>query len=155
MFSWQPPSGQTGLCCRQLHAQAFEFTMPPADAYDPDVHLNLSDLAVDSHTNHSVIQLAIKQSKTDPFRQGINIFLGKIIVDYITVCSPNPGPLFMLSTGAPLTRGYLVMQLQATLRKTGLNESQYNGHSFSIGAVTTAAQHGLQDSVIQTIGRWQ
>ena len=91
--------------------RAGEFTVPTSDAYDPDVHLNLSDLALDSHTNPSVIRLAIKQSKMDPFRQGIKIFLGKTetaicpvkaIIDYITVRSPNPGPLFTLSTGAPL-----------------------------------------------------
>ena len=33
--------------------RAGEFTVPTSDAYDPDVHLNLSDLALDSHTNHS------------------------------------------------------------------------------------------------------
>ena len=141
-----------------------ESTMPTSDAYDPDVHLNLSDLTLHSHTNPSVMRLTIKQSKTDPFSQGINIFLGKTetaicpvraIIDYITVRSPNPGPLFTLPTGAPLTRGYLVTQLQATLRKAGLDESQYNGHSFRIGAATTAAQHGLQDLLIQILGKWR
>ena len=49
--------------------------MSAPQAYDPDVHLNLSDLALDSHTNPSVVQLRIKQSKTDPFRQGISNLL--------------------------------------------------------------------------------
>ena len=80
--------------------------MSAPQAYDPDVHLNLSDLALDSHINPSVVQLRIKQSKMDPFRQGINIFLGKTdvaicpvqtVIQYIAVRSPNPGPLFMLS----------------------------------------------------------
>ena len=40
-----------------LHAG--EFTVPSDQAYDKEVHLNLNDLAIDSHTNPSVIQLSI------------------------------------------------------------------------------------------------
>lgn len=32
--------------------------------------------------------------------------------------------------------------------------SFYNGHSFWIGAATTAVQRGLEDSLIQTLGSW-
>jgi len=31
----------------------------------------------------------------------------------------------------------------------------YAGHSFRIGAATTAAVMGLEDSAIQTLGRWE
>ena len=113
--------------------------MSAPQAYDPDVHLNLSDLALDNHSNPSVIQLRIKQSKTDPFREGIHIFLGKTdgaicpvqaVIKYIAVRSPNPGPLFVSSEGTPLTRGYLVSRLQDALRRAGLDESAYNGTVF-------------------------
>ena len=52
-----------------------EFTVPSAEAYDPSVHLNLSDLALDNHSNPTMVQLRIKQSKTDPFRQGVNVYI--------------------------------------------------------------------------------
>ena len=144
--------------------RAGEFTVPSAEGYDPEVHLNLADLAVDSHSDPSMIQLRIKQSKTDPFRQGVEVFLGRTgtaicpvtaLVGYIAVRNPLPGPLFILTSGAPLTRPYLVSSLQAALRSAGLDDKQYNGHSFRIGAATTAAQQGIEDSLIQTLGRWR
>ena len=53
--------------------RAGEFTVPSAEAYDPDMHLNLSDIALDSHTSPSVVRVSIKQSKTDLFCQGVDI----------------------------------------------------------------------------------
>ena len=98
--------------------------------------------------------------KTDPFRQGVEVFFGKTgsdvcpiqaLVQYIGVRSPSQGPLFILQSGAPLTRPYLVSQLQAALMHAGIEDSRFNGHSFRIGAATTAAQQGLEDSLIQTL----
>ena len=141
--------------------RAGEFTVPSSETYDSEVHLNLSDLAVDSHNEPTVVRIRIKQSKTDPFRQGVDIYLGrtdsaicpvKALVHYITIHKPGPGPLFILSMGPPLTRTYLVANLQAAL---GLEDSKYNGHNFRIGAATTAAQNSLEDSLIQTLGRWR
>ena len=57
--------------------RAGEFTVPSSESYDPEVHLNLADLAFDIHTEPTVVRISIKQSKTDPFRQGVKIFLGK------------------------------------------------------------------------------
>ena len=144
--------------------RAGEFTVPSAEAYDPDTHLKLSDIALDSHTSPSVVRVSIKQSKTDPFRQGVDIFIGRsgstvcpvqALIQYLGLRSSAPGPLFILSTGVPLTRVFLVTNLQAALRKSGLDDKAFNGHSFRIGAATTAAQRGLEDSLIQTLGRWR
>lgn len=54
--------------------RAGEFTVPSTKGYDPDVHLNLQDLAVDSHSNPTMIRLRIKESKTDTFRKGADVF---------------------------------------------------------------------------------
>lgn len=124
----------------------------------------MADLAIDSHENPSIIRLVIKQSKTDPFRQGVEIFLGsskgdicpvRALLDYLNVRLPTPGTLFMFESGAPLTRPTLVSKLQQALQQAGLHHSEYNGHSFRIRAATTAAQRGLEDSLIQTLGRWK
>ena len=144
--------------------RAGEFTVPSAEAYDPASHLSLSDVALDNHTNPSMIRLVLKQSKTDPFRQGMEIFVGRsgtnvcpvqALLYYIGIRPATPGPLFVLSTGLPLTRACLVANLQSALRQAGMEDKKYNGHSFRIGAATTAAQRGLEDSLIQTLGRWR
>jgi len=43
------------------------------------VHLSFSDLAVDNRSRSapSLVQITIEESKTDPFRRGMQVFLGK------------------------------------------------------------------------------
>lgn len=79
----------------------------------------------------------------------------RAFVHYIGVRTAAHGSLFVLQSGDTLTRSYLVTQLQAALRKAGLNNTLFNGHSFRIGIATMAAMQGLEDSLIQTLGRWQ
>lgn len=45
--------------------------------------------------------------------------------------------------------------MRAALRPSGVDVSQYSGHSFQIGAATTAAAVGIEDSLIKTLGRWE
>ena len=54
-----------------------EATVPSNTSYDPAVHLSVADVSVDSPANPKVVSIRIKASKTDPFREGVSIFLGK------------------------------------------------------------------------------
>ena len=107
-----------------------EFTVPSAKNYDNEVHLNLSDLTLDNRSSPQLVGIKIKQSKTDPFRKGTTIFLGRsgkaicpveAITSYLAVRSPQPGPLFMFKSGSPLSRTALVKHLQEALQQAGLN----------------------------------
>ena len=83
-------------------------------------------------SNPEVLSVRIKQSKTDPFRQGVTIHMGK--------------------TGGDLCP---VAALRKVLAQAGFKPEDYAGHSFRIGAATTAAACGIPADTIKTLGRWK
>ena len=52
-------------------------------------------------------------------------------------------------------QGPVVGEIREVLKTIELPQGQYAGHSSRIGAATAAAQAGVEDSTIQTLGRWQ
>jgi len=64
-------------CCLAFFGflRVSEFTVPTQQVYEESTHLSLRDISVDNRFNPHLIKLHIKQSKTDPFRQGIDIYL--------------------------------------------------------------------------------
>ena len=144
--------------------RAAEFTTPSKAAYDPGAHLSLSDVALASHTKSEVVRITIKASKTDPFRKGVQVYLGKTgadicpvsaLVSYLAVRGAAPGPLFVFVNGTPLSRLALVQHVRSAISAAGIDASPYSGHSFRIGAASTAAKNGVEDCMIQTLGRWK
>ena len=153
-------------CCLAFFGflRAGEMTVPSDAAYDPSVHLNRSDIAVDNPSRPTVMRVTIKQSKTDPFRRGVNLFLGRTssdlcpivaMLNYLLVRGPQEGPLFKYKDGRYLTRQRFVVAVREALERAGLEQAKYCGHSFRIGAATTAAAKGMEDSLIKTLGRWR
>ena len=67
---------------------------------------------------------------------------------------PNSGPLFTFQSGSFLTRGRFTSETRLLLSKGGLDSSEFAGHSFRIGAVTTAALANLPPWLIKVLGRW-
>ena len=144
--------------------RAGEMTVPSDHAYDPGVHLNFDDIAIDSKINPSIMRVTIKASKTDPFRQGIEIFVGRTHTDlcpieamlaYLAVRGGTQGLLFAFADGRFLTRDRLVHHVRDALSTAGVDCTAYAGHSFRIGAATTAARRGIQDATIKMLGRWE
>ena len=70
-------------------------------------------------------------------------------------CVGTPRVHFFTDTSRKaLSKQRFVKQIRDILNSLGLQQDQYAGHSFRIGAATTAAAVGIQDSTIQTLGRW-
>ena len=153
-------------CCLGFFAflRVGEFTVPDNASYDQSVHLSFADIALDDLKNPTVLQVCIKQSKTDPFRKGVTLYVGRTGVDlcpvaavlsYLELRGCRPGPLFLFQSWKPLTRPRFVAVVREALEKAGLDERKYCSHSFRIGAATTAASRGMEDCIIKTLGRWE
>ena len=152
-------------CCLGLFAflSSGEFTIKPGEDFDPTWHLTINDISVDSLTDPSKIQIHIKGSKTDQWRKGIHLLVGrtdshlcavKAILTYIAARGFRNGPLFINIDGSSFTQQKLIVSLRNTLTKAGIDCTHYSGHSFRTGAATTVAAKGISDATIQTLGRW-
>ena len=149
-------------CCLGFFGflRAGEFTVN--SPFDPAVHLTVNDIHADSLLNPCSFRIHIKCSKADPFRQGCYIFIGcgkrdlcpvRALVQYLHLRGSNPGPLFLLSDGTPLSRQWLASSIRSILSSAGV-PGWFSGHSFRIGAATSVAAHGIPDHLIKTLGRW-
>ena len=76
------------------------------------------------------------------------------ILAYFTGRGCTPGPLFTDEQYRPLMKVRFVARIRGLLETAGYPAVQFSGHSFRIGAAMAAAQEGLEDSSIQTLGRW-
>ena len=54
-----------------------EFTVPSLSAFSPAVHLTVADIAAEKFSQPTSLRVNIKASKTDPFRKGCFIFIGR------------------------------------------------------------------------------
>jgi len=114
------------------------------------------------------MELTIPASKTDPFRKGITFAIAATHDEGCPVPamkqlqandhhrSPH-APLFCVGTHSQqaFMREHVVQKLQQLATIAGLRQDKWNGHSFRRGAATWAAQVGISEAEIQTLGRWR
>uniref|UniRef100_A0A1X7T7Z6 Tyr recombinase domain-containing protein n=1 Tax=Amphimedon queenslandica TaxID=400682 RepID=A0A1X7T7Z6_AMPQE len=53
------------------------------------------------------------------------------------------------------SKNTFVRHLKNPLVAKGIDQNQYSGHSFRIGAATSAAKAGIPDHLIKALGRWK
>ncbi len=124
-------------------------------------------------TDGSMFNLRLPTSKTDPFRIGVDIPIYRnnnirwcpvLMMDkYLRQCGEciimsslnnSEAPLFVYEEGKPFTRNKFLSYLKQVMCRLGYDEQKYSGHSFRVGAATSAAAAKLEDHMIQTLGRW-
>ena len=108
------------------------------------------------------MSIFLKASKTDAFRQGHTLVIAcsasqvcavTAMRNYFLAARPR-GPLFVFQSGRLLTRSVVVNLLRDAARNAGVPHNSLKGHSFRIGAASTAAAAGLPDWLIKVLGRW-
>ena len=129
-----------------------------------DTHLMPEDVVFSNEIQPTAAMfIRIKESKTDPFRVGHTITIGGTntplcpvlaMKQYLAIRPPKSGPLFVNAVGKPLTKQALTLESRKLLAQAGFNASNFAGHSYRIGAATTAAAAKLPSWLIKTLGRW-
>lgn len=141
-----------------------ELTSLSESHYDPLENLCFRDIAFNDRGKPSVLRVLLKTSRTDSFCLGVDNSVGKTdddfcpitaMVHYLPMCGGRDGPLFIYSNEKFLTRENLVTHIRDALSSSGINASNYSGHSFRSGAATTALQGGVGDTAIQMLGQWR
>ena len=62
-------------------------------------------------------------------------------------------PFFVTNIGLPVNRTFFIECLKQILDRIGVDSTKYNGHSFRIGAATSAACARMEDHLIKSLGR--
>ena len=126
--------------------------------------MSVGDVAVDNLINPTIVKIHLSHSKTDQFHQGVDIYLGKTgqelwpvsaLLAYLAVRGKDPEPLFKMRDGRFLTKEIFIERVRAALDVLGLDGSMYAGHSFRISAESTAAEVGIEDSIIKMLVWWE
>ena len=134
-----------------------EYTSHSMTRFDPESTLCFQDIRLT--TDHQVMHIYIKKSKTDPFRAGCTIRIGAVgthlcpveaMHQYTRHQSNRDGPLFVFVNGSLLTRLHIKNLLSQSLPAA----TNIDTHSFRIGGATAAASAGVPNSTIQILGRW-
>ena len=75
-----------------------EITVPADNAFDPGTHITFEDLSVDNTANPQFVKLRLKSSKTDPFRRGVDIVVGRT---FNKLCPVAAIMAYLMSTKNP------------------------------------------------------
>lgn len=111
------------------------------------------------------MELTLPASKTGPFRLGVHLTIAasddhaclvNAMRTFLLIDTHRPQSSPLLCIGQlelrPFTREYVVQKLRELAIHAGLGASAWNGHSFCRGAATWAAQIGMTETQIQTLG---
>lgn len=118
------------------------------------------------HEAPTLVKVTLRRAKTDPFAKGINIYFGKPdspicpVAGLLHYMASHPrgddsAPLLVHVDGSPLTRDQFVRMVKKTLHLTNVDHFAYSGHSFRIGAASSAAAAGVPAYFIKMLGRWE
>ena len=125
-----------------------EILLESPTSFNLAASLAWGDVTVDDQTTPTKVRIHLKKSKCDQFGTGADIIVGRThsflcpvaaIVSYMVEQGQRPGPFFIDTGGKVLTKVRFVGVIRGVLGSIGLPQHQYAGHSFRIGAATSAS----------------
>jgi hypothetical protein len=143
-----------------------EMTSSKIREHNPEQQLNLGDVEIyPSLDDPQWMVLRVKASKTDCFREGIDL---KAFANGDSTCAvmlmaewlktrvgTDPSqPLFVLSDATFVTRDRLQRVLKKGIELAGYDPTHWNTHSMRIGGASTLASQNWPAETIMLMGRW-
>lgn len=134
------------------------FRIFPTGGAVSGVTLAWGDVAVGSNEAPTMLHIHIKRSKCDQFGKGVDVIVGRTglplcpvsaVMEYLAIHQDTPGPFFIDTSRRAVTKSWFVERIREVLVAVGLPKLDFAGHSFRIGAATSAALAGVEDSTIQ------
>lgn len=135
--------------------------------FNQDCNVCLGDIHIWTDAAGLQALLTLKTSKTDPFSEGRKIHFYSVMqntcpvnaliryMDMRRKLNTDPlSPLFLFRDGRHLTRTAFLHMLTTTCIQAGISPLGFSGHSFRIGAATTAAEKNVPEHLVQKLGRW-
>ena len=118
-----------------------ELLLDTGSTFDPKTDLAWVDLAVDCHTDTQTVKIYLirKGSGCLPWSDRLGPLPSDTLTSLHRDAGSGPGPLFVDSSQPRFTKPWFIGQFRDVLATTGLPQQEYAGHSFRIGAATTAA----------------
>ena len=124
-----------------------------------DVHFGHTDV------NDPYVEVSLKHSKNNQAGPPQVIYLKHsnipglcpvtALKEFLQIRPTVSGPLFSHFDGSPLTRYQFNAVLRKALTFTTVSHENIRGHSFRIGAASTAALGGIPEEQIRSMGRWR
>ena len=118
-------------------------------------------MAIDDPVKPRALKVHLHHSKADQFGNGVDVVIDSTgdslcpvaaVSAFMAIRGGAPRPFFVFPDGTPLTKLRFVDFTRRAIKDLGLLPDQFAGHSYRIGAVTAAAQAGLENSMIMTVG---
>lgn len=144
--------------------RAGEALAPDDGSFDEEAHLGWEDVVLEATRSPGWIRVRIKESKTDRLRSGAMVTLWRTdqdicpvvaVLRYMATRKAGSGPFFRLEASGGLTRRTFVKEVKEALIGQGMSDVGISGHSFRIGAATTAAENGATPEELKALGRWR
>ena len=132
--------------------------IPGQNLYGPTL---LQDVLIDSRDTPRMLRVTIKQSKTNPFKKGVQLYIGAMdrriypvnaMLAHLGVRKGQAWPLFITKQGRGFTRQMFSSALDALLTHLKLDCRIYNTHSFRIRTATSAVRVRIPHCQIKILG---